>query len=607
MHSSSGRLDQPRDAFRYLHRSADQHSWLCRDRLTLYFRCGQQRVRPEGAQRRYIMRNLQYTMTSFLNACGITDSLKLIVEGPDTDQAEIRLLQQPFAIIGRDLRADVVLAHTQVSRRHVYLQVIEGQAFWVDLGSRTGTRTGQRSQNLGWLEGARTLGIGPYEIRLPIDSSQNDDSSRSFLPRDAPLLVRAYSQTPLPEVALEFLNGPSRSTHWRVHRVMSLIGSASGCKLRLADPSVSRFHASLVRTPAGLWVVDMLGGSGITVNSARVRCSRLENGDVLEVGRYHMRVQSRWQGQDSGNRSPGSRSLSTLHPQTSDSNCLKFPDWAAATAALGFAPGSESSQEAKTPLLARSFSPSSSIEIMPSAGAYPARPAQSDSTESMLVPLVNQFGLMQQQMFDQFQQAMSMLVHMFGKMHSDQMDVIHTELDRLRELTEELQSLKDELAKREPTQSQPASSEFAGNPAAPDASGSRRRDVLAGSSPAQTPLSRSQATAAHRPSASPAAVQKGSKASSPLPSTSGARGDTLSDKAHLSATSNHLLSGRNAPPTASEQSQSATSRSQIDPGVSDVGADDKDTIVWLHQRIMSIQNEREGRWQKILKLLPGVS
>ena len=66
----------------------------------------------------------------------------------------------------------------------------------------------------------------------------------------------------------------------------------------------------------------------------------------------------------------------------------------------------------------------------------------------MLVPLVNQFGLMQQQMFDQFQQAMAMMVQMFGTMHRDQMAVIREELDRLNELTEEFHALKKELAER---------------------------------------------------------------------------------------------------------------------------------------------------------------
>ena len=34
---------------------------------------------------------------------------------------------------------------------------------------------------------------------------------------------------------------------------------------------------------------------------------------------------------------------------------------------------------------------------------------------------------------------------------------------------------------------------------------------------------------------------------------------------------------------------------------------DRDAVAWIHQRIMTIQSERETRWQKILKLLPGVS
>lgn len=541
-------------------------------------------------------------MTSFLNTCGISDSLKLIVEGPDMAQAEMRLLHQPFAIIGRNLRADVVLDHAQVSRRHVYLQVIEGRVFWIDLGSRTGTRVGKYSQKLGWLEGRRTLGIGPYEIRLSSDASQNDDSGGSLLPRDAPFLVRAYSGALMPEVALEFLNGPSQSTRWPVHRVMSLLGSASGCKLRLADPSVSRFHASLVRTPMGLWVVDLLGQSGITVNSAPVRFSRLEDADVLEIGRYQIRVQCGWHGQNTGNRSPGSTSLSTLRGQNHDPSPLKFRDWVAT--AIGFASESGSPKGAEIQLLAQPLRAPSSVEVMPSDGAYPVKPGQSASTESILVPLVNQFGLMQQQMFDQFQQAMSMLVQMFGKMHHDQMEVIRAELDRLHELTQEFQSLKDQLAKRTEAQSQPVSGELPCAPTETDPRGYSDREKLTGVSPAHTPASKSQTKAVDRPSAISAA-RTGFPASSPLLTKSSTSGDRLSDKVPPSVTSDPLQSRHSAAPLASEQSQSVGSRFQNDLGAA---ADtDKDTIIWLHQRIMSIQSERESRWQKILKLLPGVS
>ena len=67
---------------------------------------------------------------------------------------------------------------------------------------------------------------------------------------------------------------------------------------------------------------------------------------------------------------------------------------------------------------------------MASEAAGPLKLAPSEVTESMLVPLVNQFGLMQQQMFDQFQQAMAMMVQMFGTMHRDQMEVIRAEVER---------------------------------------------------------------------------------------------------------------------------------------------------------------------------------
>ena len=86
---------------------------------------------------------------------------------------ELRLLHQPFALIGRDSRADLVLDHARVSRRHVYFQMIEGRAFWVDLESRTGTRIDGEIQKHGWLvQGGQPLCVGPYIIRRISDEGQ---------------------------------------------------------------------------------------------------------------------------------------------------------------------------------------------------------------------------------------------------------------------------------------------------------------------------------------------------------------------------------------------------------------------------------------------------
>jgi hypothetical protein len=53
---------------------------------------------------------------------------------------------------------------------------------------------------------------------------------------------------------------------------------------------------------------------------------------------------------------------------------------------------------------------------------------------------------MQQQMFDQFQQAMLMMFQMFGKLQREQLGVIRDEMERLRELSREVLALQTELA-----------------------------------------------------------------------------------------------------------------------------------------------------------------
>ena len=256
------------------------------------------------------------------------------------------------------------------------------------------------------------------------------------MPREVPLVALAYGRTPLPEVALEFLNGPAQSMSRPVHRVLSLVGSASGCKFRLTDPSVSRFHASLMRTSTGLWIVDLLGQGGVSVNNAPVRSECLADGDVLRIGRYQIRVHCHFRGQGSGKGKLeiGRAAPTSKLPQRQlASRNLQISDWAPAS--LPFGAGVANGPRLPVPLKAVSSVPKA--ELMPSDPAVIDKLPPSGTTETALVPLVNQFGLMQQQMFDQFQQAMAMMVQMFGEMHRDQMDVIRAELDRLHELTDE--------------------------------------------------------------------------------------------------------------------------------------------------------------------------
>jgi hypothetical protein len=207
----------------------------------------------------------------------------------------------------------------------------------------------------------------------------------------------------------------------------------------------------------------------------------------------------------------------------------------------------------------------------------PVRLEKGELTESVLVPLVNQFGVMQQQMLDQFQQAISMLVQMFGSMHRDQMDRIREELDQLRDLTKEFHSLKLELTAHSRTQV----------PSLPNNPSPSAR-VLGGQT--SIPGINDTADAMVRPTAARPAL-------APAQATP------------IASASNEL---ENLPPSTTKTSFESTSPersggTEAQPRTGSPPGSDRDVIVWLHQRMTTLQQERETRWQKILKLLPGLS
>ena len=258
-----------------------------------------------------------------------------------------------------------------------------------------------------------------------------------------------------------------------------------------------------------------------------------------------------------------------------------------------FCSGSAERQELSS-LPLEAVSMSSQVDLVPSNSMLPFNMPQSELTESLLVTVVNQFGLMQRQMFDQFQQAMAMMVQMFGTMHQDQMEVIRAELDRLHELTDEFHALKNELAERtrEKTELRPREPEL----------NSTRLDQLTAvelKNPATVPW----------PSGWTGSSQDSQVGRAPAPSrqspTSRTIGQQSSPDSRILSTQRSLSS-----PTTNSISEPLMTDSQASEKLSDTGPlhdSNQDTVLWLHQRIMVLQRERESRWQRILKLMPGMS
>ena len=179
--------------------------------------------------------------------------------------------------------------------------------------------------------------------------------------------------------------------------------------------------------------------------------------------------------------------------------------------------------------------------------------------------LLNHFGQMQQQMADQFQQQMMFMLQMFNGMHREQMGVIREELDRIRELSMEVHTLRTKLAARaaEPAdvRARPRTPEPRSRLRPAQESDPRERVARA------TSRSGVETLLAPRECASVLTLRRGRPR---LDSRPDPRGEPLARPA--------------APPPDA---------SNLDPEVHD----------WLNDRLVAIQSEQQTRWQRILGML----
>lgn len=74
-------------------------------------------------------------------------------------------------------------------------------------------------------------------------------------------------------------------------RVVTLIGSRPGCKIRLRHPQVSPIHAAIVNDGARVLAVDLGSRSGILLNGLKLEQEQLSDGDVLGIGTWEFHVE----------------------------------------------------------------------------------------------------------------------------------------------------------------------------------------------------------------------------------------------------------------------------------------------------------------------------
>jgi hypothetical protein len=360
-------------------------------------------------------------MDLLAKACGATGPIRLHLQAPDGMPRVEHVLETPFAVLGRHASADIVLEHSELHRRHLYLQVLQGRIHFVFLAGLRTTDEASPVRVDGWLPDEQFLTVGPYGIKQADDVPSDDEPGPVPL---EPLTAPVFASDGLPEMMLDCVEGiPRRRAPWRIRQMLTLIGKAPGCRLQLISSTVSSVHASLVRTPLGVWVIDLLGRGGITVNDVKVRAARLHEGDRLRVGRFVFHALP-----VVPERRPIAAALPGQPKSTSDGLATVGHDLAAA--------GKRDNGISRSDAVA-SIPTSSGESLIASLGlpldAWPGEHS-ADLHEPAILPLLQEFSRMQRDMLGQFQTIMLALVQSFGELHREQNGYIHAELHRLRSL-----------------------------------------------------------------------------------------------------------------------------------------------------------------------------
>jgi len=214
---------------------------------------------------------------------------RAVVDAPQSAPLNAATFELPYLLVGRHPHADLQFPDAEVSTRHVYLQLLQGRVIFCDLASRTGVWQNGLRRSRGWFSAGDALTVGSRQVQRMGEDFPAVRHDHKPSPWDSDSAPREGHET---TYALEFhRQGSQQPTLWQVNREVSLIGSSEICKVRLRDRSVERVHASLVRTAAGLWLIDLLSDGGTWVDGDPIRLRQLQDGDTIEFGeRQRVRV-----------------------------------------------------------------------------------------------------------------------------------------------------------------------------------------------------------------------------------------------------------------------------------------------------------------------------
>ncbi len=97
-------------------------------------------------------------------------------------------------------------------------------------------------------------------------------------------LARSALHMPVQGYRLAVTAGPDASASFAPTSAKTVVGSGEAAELRLADPTVSRFHAELEAHDGAVRIRDLGSRNGLFVDGVRIFDAALHNGAVISLG-----------------------------------------------------------------------------------------------------------------------------------------------------------------------------------------------------------------------------------------------------------------------------------------------------------------------------------
>jgi hypothetical protein len=338
-----------------------------------------------------------------------------------------------------------------------------------------------------------------------------------------------------------------------------LIGSNPGCDLCLSDDSVSRVHSSLVLTPRGLWVVDLLGRGGVLVDGSRAKWMQVRDGTVLQIGRFRLRVRF------------SSSPIMTALPADN-------------RASTGYGA-----------LLA------------------PGAVTGGNLSEGTMLTLIGQLAEMQNQYFEQSRLQMQWMADMMAHVGRAQQESARRDLARIEEITSELKEIRVQLAggvMRHPPAPNGGEPPHLDRPVLPVANLSEEHSHLSllttSPDPDVEPAANAIDLRTDESPPLPRPIQESLREQAPGPSTTSSQ---RSRRKPLPGSSAECLPEPLTPPPevvardASRPVSQPAAHARNSPPPS---ASSEDTHAWLTQRMAALSQEHTSLWRRLMNTLTGM-